>query len=70
MVTLDIKIFDEAINEILNDIDQYITLPEKDKWDEKTIEDANIEYTIERGSKRGLCTYIYYLSSSIKQEYN
>jgi hypothetical protein len=49
----DIKIFDEAINEILNDIDQYITLPEKDKWDEKTIEDANIEYTIERGSKKG-----------------
>ena len=33
----DIKIFDEAINEILNDIDQYITLPDKDKWDEKTI---------------------------------
>ena len=49
----DIKIFDEAINEILNDIDQYITLPEQDKWDEKTIEDANIEYTIERGSKKG-----------------
>ena len=49
----DIEIFDGCINELLNNVDQYIKLPEGDKWDEDTIKDVNIDYTIERGLKKG-----------------
>ena len=49
----DIEIFDESIKTILNNIDQYINLPETDKWDDDTIKDADIDYTIERGGKKG-----------------
>ncbi len=49
----DIEIFDESIKTILNNIDQYINLPETDKWDDDTIKDCDIDYTIERGSKNG-----------------
>ena len=49
----DIEIFDESIKTILNNIDQYINLPETDKWDDNTIKDADIDYTIERGGKKG-----------------
>ena len=48
----DIEIFEETINEILNNIDQYVNLPEGDKWDDETIEDIDIDYVIERGTKR------------------
>ena len=49
----DIEIFDGCINELLNNVDQYLKLPETDKWDEATIKDVNIDYTIERGLKKG-----------------
>ena len=49
----DIEIFDGCINELLNNVDQYLKLPETDKWDENTIKDVNIDYTIERGLKKG-----------------
>ena len=49
----DIEIFDGCINELLNNVDQYLKLPETDKWDEDTIKDVNIDYTIERGLKKG-----------------
>ena len=49
----DIEIFDHSIKTILNNIDQYINLPETDKWDDNTIKDADIDYTIERGGKKG-----------------
>ena len=49
----DIEIFDESIKTILNNIDQYINLPETDKWDDETIKDCDIDYTIERGGKKG-----------------
>ena len=49
----DIEIFDGCINELLNNVDQYLKLPEGDKWDEATIKDVNIDYTIERGLKKG-----------------
>ena len=49
----DIEIFDESIKTILNNIDQYINLPETDKWNDETIKDCDIDYTIERGSKKG-----------------
>ena len=49
----DIEIFDESIKTILNNIDQYINLPETDKWDDDTIKDVDVDYVIERGSKKG-----------------
>ena len=49
----DIEIFDVCINELLNNIDQYIKLPEGDNWNDKTIRDADIDYTIERGLNKG-----------------
>ena len=49
----DIEIFDGCINELLNNVDQYIKLPETDKWDDNTIKNVDIDYTIERGTKKG-----------------
>lgn len=49
----DIEIFDGCINQLLNSIDQYIKLPETDKWDDNTIKNVDIDYTIERGTKKG-----------------
>ena len=48
----DIEIFDESIKTILNNIDQYINLPETDKWDDNTIKDVDVDYVIERGGKK------------------
>ena len=49
----DIEIFNHSIKTILNNIDQYINLPETDKWNDETIKDCDIDYTIERGGKKG-----------------
>jgi hypothetical protein len=49
----DIKIFENTIQDILNKIDEYINLPQGDKWDDETIKDCDIDYTIERGTKKG-----------------
>jgi hypothetical protein len=49
----DIEIFDHSIKTILNNIDQYINLPETDKWDDNTIKDVDVDYVIERGGKKG-----------------
>ena len=49
----DIEIFDHSINQLLNNIDDYIKLPESDKWDDSTIKSCDIDYTIERGTKKG-----------------
>ena len=49
----DIEIFDESIKTILNNIDQYINLPETDKWDDDFIKDVDVDYVIERGGKKG-----------------
>ena len=49
----DIEIFDNSINKLLNNIDEYINLPPNDIWDDKLIKDCNIDYTIERGLKKG-----------------
>ena len=46
----DIEIFEDTIKEILSNIDNYVTLPEGDKWDDDTIKDVDIDYTIERGT--------------------
>lgn len=49
----DIKIFENTIQEILNKIDEFINLPQGDKWDDETIKDVDIDYTIEQGTKKG-----------------
>ena len=49
----DVEIFDTCISELLNNVDQYIKLPETDKWNEDTIKNVDIDYTIERGTKKG-----------------
>jgi len=46
----DIEVFEHTIQSILNNIDQYVTLAEGDKWDDDTIKDVDIDYTIERGT--------------------
>ena len=49
----DIEIFDDSIKTILNNIDQCINLPETDKWNDDFIKDVDVDYVIERGSKKG-----------------
>ena len=49
----DIKIFENTIQDILNKIDEFINLPQGDIWNDETIKDVDIDYTIERGTKKG-----------------
>ena len=49
----DIEIFDGSINKLLNNIDEYIKLLDGDVWNDKLIKDCDIDYTIERGLKKG-----------------
>ena len=49
----DIEIFDGSINQLLNHIDDYIKLPDGINWNDKTIKSCDIDYTIERGTKKG-----------------
>ena len=46
----DIEIFDKCIQEILNNVQDYINIPEGD-WNDEKIVDTDIQYTIEEGSK-------------------
>jgi hypothetical protein len=49
----DIEVFEDTIKDILSRIDEYINLPQGDKWNDDTIKDADLDYTIERGTKKG-----------------
>jgi hypothetical protein len=49
----DIEIFDATIQSILNNIGDYIRLPEGDVWDDDKIKDVSIDYVIEKGHKKG-----------------
>ena len=49
-LTNDISIFEDTIKDILNSIENYVNLPEGHKWDDDTIKDVDIDYTIERGT--------------------
>ena len=49
----DIEIFNNSINQLLNNIDEYIKLPENETWNDKLIKSCDIDYTIERGTKKG-----------------
>jgi len=46
----DIEVFEICISNILENVDQYINLPEGDLWDDDTIKNVEIDYTIERGT--------------------
>ena len=46
----DIEIFDKCIQEILNNVQDYINIPEGD-WNDEKIKETDIDYTIEEGSK-------------------
>ena len=47
----DIEFFENTIKNILNNIDQYINIG--DKWDDDFIKDVDVDYIIERGTKKG-----------------
>jgi hypothetical protein len=48
----DIEVFDSTIKDLLNNVEQYINLPEMDKWDDQFIKDIDIDYVLERGQKK------------------
>ena len=50
----DIQFFENTIKDVLNHIDQYVEIRnEGDNWDDDTIKDIDIDYVIERGTKKG-----------------
>jgi hypothetical protein len=49
----DIEIFDGVIQDILNNLDQYINLPDGTQWNDDIIKDVKCDYVIERGLKFG-----------------
>lgn len=49
----DIEIFENSIQSVLNNIQEYINLPDPKDWTDEKIKDVNIDYTIERGLQRG-----------------
>ena len=49
----DIKIFDDTIKDILDNVDKYIKLPNATDWNDEKIKECDIDYTIERGKEKG-----------------
>jgi hypothetical protein len=49
----DIEVFEKSIVNILENIQNYVNLPDGVTWDDQTIKDIDIDYTIEKGMKRG-----------------
>lgn len=60
MLDNDIDVFSESVNSLLNSIDQFIVLKQGDVWDDKTIKDVNIDFTIERSLKSN-CLHVHIL---------
>ena len=56
----DIEIFDKTINDILNNVQEYIKLPNSTDWNDDTIKDVDIDYTIEKGEKKN-CLHVHIL---------
>ena len=48
----DIEVFDNTIQQILNNVQDYVKVPEGD-WNDDKIKDVDIDYTIEQGEKFG-----------------
>ena len=49
----DIEVFEKSIVNILENIQNIVNLPDGVTWDDQTIKDIDINYTIEKGMKRG-----------------
>ena len=49
----DAEFFENTIQEMLNSVEHYIKLPEGDSWNNDTIKNVDIDYTVERGTKHG-----------------
>ena len=58
----DIEMFELTINEILNNIEKYVSLKAGDVWDYNTIKNVDIQYTIEKGLKTQ-CLHVHILFS-------
>ena len=66
----DIEVFEDTIKDILNNIENYVNLPEGDLWNDDTIKDIDIDYTIERGTiKNQLHIHILFKFKHL-QKYN
>ena len=50
---MTLKYFEKSIVNILENIQDYVNLPDGVTWDDHTIKDVDIDYTIEKGMKRG-----------------
>ena len=56
----DIDFFDGVIGTVLNNLDQYIKLPEGHIWSDDLIKDVSADYVIERGLLKGhIHTHIF-----------
>ena len=49
----DIELFEKSIVNILENIQDYVNLPDGVIWDDQTIKDVEVDYTIEKGMKLG-----------------
>ena len=47
----DIEVFDTTVQNILNNVGDYVNLPNEHKFDEHFIKNVDIDYTIEKGGK-------------------
>jgi len=47
----DIEVFDTTVQNILNNVGDYVKLPSEHKFDEHFIKNVDIDYTIEKGTK-------------------
>ena len=48
----DTEIFEQIINNMLNNLDQYIKFPNGDDWQTADINDVDVDYVIEKGTKK------------------
>ena len=49
----DMEILDDTTQQILNNIQNYIKLPDPSDWDNGKVTDVNIDYSLEQGEKFG-----------------
>ena len=49
----DAELFDECVQDILNNIGDYIKLPDEQHWSEEFIKNVDSDYTVERGTIKG-----------------
>ncbi len=59
-LTNDIEIFDKTINDILNNVQHYLKLPNESDWNDELIKDTDIDYTIEKGNLKN-CLHVHIL---------